>query len=49
VFAGSLGISPKTVEAWENGRTKPEGASCRLLEIVRDNPGFLQRFQMEAR
>ena len=44
IFAGSLGVSPKTVEAWENGRNKPEGASRRLLEIVRDDPGFLQRF-----
>jgi putative transcriptional regulator len=44
MFALSLGVSPKTVEAWENGRNKPEGASRRLLEIVRDNPGFLQRF-----
>jgi putative transcriptional regulator len=45
--AGSLGVSPKTVEAWENGRNKPEGASRRLLEIVRDDPGFLRRFQAE--
>jgi putative transcriptional regulator len=44
IFAGSLGVSPKTVEAWENGRNKPEGASRRLLEIVRDDPGFLRRF-----
>jgi putative transcriptional regulator len=49
MFAGSLGVSPKTVEAWENGRNKPEGASRRLLEIVRDDPGFLRRFQAEAR
>ena len=45
VFAGSLGVSPKTVEAWENGRNKPEGASRRLLEVVRDDPEFLRRFQ----
>jgi putative transcriptional regulator len=44
VFANSLGVSPKTVEAWENGRNKPEGASRRLLEIVRDDPDFLSRF-----
>ena len=44
IFAGSLGVSPKTVEAWENGRNKPEGASRRLLEVVRDDPGFLRRF-----
>jgi len=49
VFAGSLGVSPKTVEAWENGRNKPEGASRRLLEVVRDDPDFLMRFQAEAR
>jgi putative transcriptional regulator len=48
VFAGSLGVSPKTVEAWENGRNRPEGASRRLLEIVRDDPGFLKRFQSEG-
>jgi putative transcriptional regulator len=45
MFAGSLGVSPKTIEAWENGRNKPEGASRRLLEIVRDDPNFLVRFQ----
>jgi DNA-binding transcriptional regulator YiaG len=45
MFAGSLGVSPKTIEAWENGRNKPEGASRRLLEIVRDDPSFLVRFQ----
>lgn len=45
MFAGSLGVSPKTVEAWENGKNKPEGASRRLLEVVRDDPSFLQRFQ----
>ncbi|MCL2721355.1 MAG: helix-turn-helix domain-containing protein [Treponema sp.] len=48
IFAGSLGVSPKTVEAWENGRNKPDGASSRLLEIVRDDPAFIKRFQVEA-
>ena len=48
MFAGSLGVSPKTVEAWENGRNKPEGASRRLLEIVREDPGFLKRFQADV-
>ena len=46
MFAGSMGVSSKTIEAWENGRNKPEGASRRLLEIVRDDPGFLMRFQV---
>jgi len=49
MFAGSLGVSPKTVTAWENGRNKPEGASRRLLEIVRDDPGFLKPFRTDVR
>jgi putative transcriptional regulator len=48
LFAGLLGVSPKTVEAWENGRNKPEGASRRLFELVRDDPGFLRRFHVEV-
>jgi putative transcriptional regulator len=48
VFAGSLGVSPKTVEAWENGRNRPEGASRRLLELVRDNPDLLLQFRVET-
>jgi putative transcriptional regulator len=46
MFASSLGVSTKTIEAWENGRNKPEGASRRLLEIVRDDPEFVKRFQV---
>jgi len=42
-----MGVSPKTVEAWESGRNKPEGASRRLLEVVQNDPGFLKRFQAE--
>ena len=48
MFAGSMGVSPKTVEAWESGRNKPEGASRRLLEVVRDDPAFLTRFQADT-
>jgi len=47
IFAKSIGVSPKTVEAWECGRNKPEGASRRLLEVVQNDPGFLKRFQTE--
>jgi putative transcriptional regulator len=43
-FAGTLGVSPKTIEAWENGRNKPEGAARRLLEVIRDDPSFVMRF-----
>jgi putative transcriptional regulator len=48
VFADSLGISPKTVEAWENGRYKPEGAFHRSPEIVLNYLIFSRRFQVEG-
>lgn len=40
VFAKFLGVSVKTVEAWESGRNHPEGAACRMLALTRQNPQF---------
>lgn len=34
VFASFLGVSPKTVEAWEKGTNHPIGSACRLLDIL---------------
>ena len=34
VFANYMGVSKKTVEAWELGRTHPTGPACRLLNIL---------------
>ena len=34
VFANYLGVSKKTVEAWELGRTHPTGPANRLLEML---------------
>lgn len=48
VFASSIGVSPKTVEAWERGRNKPEGPSRRLLGLIRDNPEVIKQFIIEA-
>jgi len=31
VFALFMGVSVKTVEAWESGRTHPTGPACRLI------------------
>lgn len=37
VFANYMGVSPKTVEAWENGKNHPTGSACRLLDILASN------------
>ena len=34
VFASYLGVSQKTVEAWELGRTHPTGPAYRLIGIL---------------
>lgn len=40
VFAQYMGVSIKTVEAWEAGRNHPEGAACRLLALTKSDPAF---------
>ncbi|WP_040535460.1 helix-turn-helix domain-containing protein [Schleiferilactobacillus shenzhenensis] len=42
VLAEMLAVSPRTVEAWEVGRTKPTGSARRLLQLVDENPKLLQ-------
>ena len=40
LFARYMGVSQKTVEAWESGRNHPEGPACRLLTMTRKDPEF---------
>lgn len=44
VFASILGVSKKTVEAWEAGRNKPDGPARRLLAMVQKDPTILDRY-----
>lgn len=41
-FAKVLGVSVKTVEAWEGGKNRPSGTASRLLEIYRDKPELIE-------
>lgn len=40
-LAKGLNVSVKTVQAWEQGLRKPEGATLRLLEIASKDPNIL--------
>lgn len=40
IFAKYMGVSVKTIEAWEAGRNHPEGAACRLLSLTKKDPSF---------
>ena len=40
LFAKYMGVSVKTVEAWEAGKNSPEGAARRMLTLTRNDPSF---------
>lgn len=40
IFAACIGVSKKSVEAWEGGRSKPDGAARRTLGLLQLNPRF---------
>ncbi len=41
MFASVLGVSEKTVEAWESGTNKPAGSSLRLMNMLSAYPDIL--------
>ncbi len=38
LFAALMGVSQKTVEAWECGRNSPDGAARRILGMFEKDP-----------
>ena len=40
LFAKFLGVSLKTVEAWEAGRNHPNGTAYRILSLTKRDPQF---------
>ena len=47
VFASVMGVSSKTVEAWEQGVNLPSGPSCRLLGFYRSSPASAKQLVQE--
>ena len=47
VFAKFLGVSVKTVRAWEQGNNVPRDATCRLMDEIRHNPKYFQKRMSE--
>ena len=43
IFAAFMGVSKKTVEAWERGRIHPSGTAFRLMEILDKNMNYFQQ------
>jgi len=42
LFAEALGVSIKTVEAWESGKNRPIGPAMRMLQLLEDDATFLE-------
>lgn len=40
LFARFLGVSPKTVRAWEQGACSPSPMACRFMDEIRRAPDF---------
>jgi putative transcriptional regulator len=38
-FAGQFGVSPRTVQEWEQGRRTPQGPARVLLFLIGQDPG----------
>jgi putative transcriptional regulator len=43
IFGVVLGVSKKTVEAWESGKNVPNGSASRLMEIIAKEKDLLVR------
>lgn len=42
-LARAMGVSTRTVEAWESGRNEPSGIACRLLYLLEGDHSLLKR------
>ncbi len=42
-FANVLGVSTKTVEAWECGRNRPDGTARRMMGLLREDSHFAEK------
>ena len=44
IFASYMGVSDKTVEAWEAGTNHPSGAASRLLSMIEKDKEIIIKF-----
>ena len=49
LFAEALGVSVKTVEAWESGTNTPSGAASRMLELLNQDNTLLEKYAIVQR
>jgi len=45
VFSDLLGVSVRTVEAWETGKSHPNGSARRLLQLIEQKPEMVEEIE----
>ena len=43
-FGEFLGVSLKTIQAWESGTNKPNGAALRIFQVLKKDPSALDKY-----
>lgn len=43
LFASMLGVSCRTVEAWEAGKTTPTPTAKKLMYLIQEDPALIQK------
>lgn len=46
-FAEVFGVSPKAIEAWEQGIRKPAGSARRLFQLIEEDKNILDRIKIK--
>lgn len=49
LFAEAIGVSPKTIEAWEAGINSPSGTANRILELLNRDNNLFEKYSIIAR
>ncbi len=44
LFASYMGVSDKTIEAWEKGINRPSGAASRILNMMEMDENLIKEF-----
>ena len=48
-FSEILGVSIKTIEAWEKGTNSPNGIARRFLGMLKEDPDLLEKYHLVKR
>ena len=45
-FGEVIGVSTKSIESWESGKSEPNGAAQRMLSIINKDESSLERYEL---